>query len=236
MSSGCAPDIDLSLPDLEIELLEDMSPAGPPGFLRLLRRRLRVRLADGSQSPPFVYDEIDRRAVDAVVLVAHFERDGQRWVYLRSALRPPLWFRNPASGRAPAHERGALWELPAGLVEPEEAGELGVLQAGRRELLEELGFEADEADFRVLGPACWPCPGVLGGKHFFLHIEVQPAARTEPVLDGSVLERFGRVLALPLSKALELCRSGEIADVQAELGLRRLADLLVVGSHSRSHE
>jgi len=77
---------------------------------------------------------------------------------------------------------------------------------------------------------------VLGGKHFFLHIEVQPATRSEPVLDGSVLEHFGRVLALPLSKALDLCRSGEIADVQAELGLRRLADMLVLGSHSRSHE
>jgi ADP-ribose pyrophosphatase len=236
MSSGCAPDVDLSLPDLELELLEDISPAAPPGFLRLLRRRLRVRLSDGSESPPFVYDEIDRRAVDAVVLVAHFERDGQCWVYLRSALRPPLWFRNPESGRAPAHERGPLWELPAGLVEPEEAGELGVLRAGRRELLEELGFDADEADFRTLGPAGWPCPGVLGCKHYYLHIEVQPAARTQPGLGGSVLERFGRVLALPLSKALELCRSGEIADVQAELGLRRLAEIVALGSHSRSRE
>jgi len=236
MSSGRAPDVDLSLPDLELELLEDLSPGGPQGFLRLLRRRLRVRLADGSESPPFVYDEIDRRAVDAVVLVAHFERDGQCWVYLRSALRPPLWFRNPESGRAPAHERAPLWELPAGLIEPEEAGELGVLRAGRRELLEELGFEANEADFRVLGPASWPCPGVLGSKHYYLHIEVQPDARSEPVLDGSVLERFGRVLALPLSKALELCRSGEIADVQAELGLRRLADIVAVGTHFRSGE
>jgi 8-oxo-dGTP pyrophosphatase MutT (NUDIX family) len=236
MSSGRAPDVDLSLPDLELELLEDLSPAGPQGFLRLLRRRLRVRLADGSQSPPFIYDEIDRRAVDAVVLAAHFERDGERWVYLRSALRPPLWFRNPESGRAPAHERAPNWELPAGLIEPEEPGELGVLRAARRELLEELGFEANEADFRALGPAGWPCPGVLAGKHFFLHIEVQPEARKEPALDGSVLERFGRVLALPLSKALEFCRSGEINDVQAELGLRRLAEIVAVGPHSRSDE
>ena len=236
MSSGRAPDVDLSLPDLELELLEDLSPADPQGFLRLLRRRLRVRLADGSQSPPFVYDEIDRRAVDAVVLAAHFERDAEHWVYLRSALRPPLWFRNPESGRAPAHERAPNWELPAGLIEPDEPGELGVLRAARRELLEELGFEAKESDFRALGPAGWPCPGVLGGKHFFLHIEVQPAARTEPVLDGSVLERYGRVLALPLSRALDFCRSGDISDIQTELALRRLAEVVALGLHSRSRE
>jgi 8-oxo-dGTP pyrophosphatase MutT (NUDIX family) len=236
MSSGPAPGVDLSLPELELELLEDLSPAGPQGFLRLLRRRLRVRLPDGSQSSPFIYDEIDRRAVDAVVLAAHFERDGERWVYLRSALRPPLWFRNPASGRAPAHERAPNWELPAGLIEPEEPGELGVLRAARRELLEELGFESSEADFRTLGPAGWPCPGVLGGKHFFLHIEVQPATRSEPVLDGSVLEHFGRVLALPLSSALGFCRSGEISDVQTELGLRRLAEIVASSPHSRSRE
>ena len=236
MSSGRAPGVDLSLPELELELLEDLSPAGPQGFLRLLRRRLRVRLPDGSQSPPFVYDEIDRRAVDAVVLAAHFERDGERWVYLRSALRPPLWFRNPQSGRAPAHERAPNWELPAGLIEPEEPGELGVLRAARRELLEELGFESSEADFRTLGPAGWPCPGVLGSKHFFLHIEVEPATRSEPVLDGSVLERFGRVLALPLSRAIEFCRSGAISDVQTELGLRRLAEIVASSPHFRSRE
>ena len=78
-------DSDLSFPELGLELLEDISPPSNGGFLRLVRRRLRVRFPDGSHSEPFVYDEVDRRAIDAVVIAAHFERDGVCWVYLRSA-------------------------------------------------------------------------------------------------------------------------------------------------------
>ena len=46
---------------------------------------------DGSVSEPFVYDETDRRAIDAVVIVPHFAGSrGERRIYLRSSLRPPL--------------------------------------------------------------------------------------------------------------------------------------------------
>ena len=117
MSSVTAPDVDLRFPDLELELVEDLSPAIPAGFLRLIRRRLRVRYPDGEVSAPFVYDELDRRAIDAVVIAAHFRRDGQPWVYLRSAVRPPLRFRDPARSPGGGRESGSLWELPAGLIE-----------------------------------------------------------------------------------------------------------------------
>jgi ADP-ribose pyrophosphatase len=236
MSSGLAPDVDLSFPKLELELIEDVSPAIPAGFLGLTRRRLRVRYPDGERSAPFVYDELDRRAMDAVVLAAHFPRDGQRWVYLRSALRPPLRFRDPARSPTGASETGALWELPAGLIEPDEQSSSGVLEAGRRELWEELGFSARASDLQPLGPASWPCPGVMCERHFFLQLEVRPEARGEPALDGSALERFGRVIALPLTEALALCRAGRIEDAKTELGLRRLADTLNIAPVARSNE
>jgi ADP-ribose diphosphatase len=221
---------DLSFPEVTLEQLEDLSPKSGGGFLELVRWRLCARYPDGTNSAPFVYDTVERRALDAVVLLAHFVRSGQPWVYLRSALRPPVRFRDPQ--RSPVAERatGSLWELPAGLIEPDEAGAEKVLGAGRRELREELGFEVTLADLTPLGPSVFSCPGVLGERHFFLSVRVDPERRQEPSLDGSALERFGKVLPLPLEHALALCRSGEIEDSKTELGLRRLAEALATGA------
>ncbi|MEO8180331.1 MAG: NUDIX hydrolase [Deltaproteobacteria bacterium] len=247
MSRAVAPDIDWSFPDLELELVEDISPVVPAGFLRLVRRRLRVKFPDGSRSDPFSYDEVDRRAIDAVVIAAHFvtsspvttsgpSQAAQRGVYLRSALRPPLRFRDPARSPGGSGETGALWELPAGLIEPGEQSTGGVLRAACRELREELGFLALEMDFQMLGPPVWPSPGVLSERLFFVQLEVQPERREEPSLDGSALERHGKVVAVPLERALELCRAGRIQDAKTELALRRLAENLNQAPEARSNE
>src|SRR6185295_13374981 len=167
---------------------------------------------------------------------AHGAQEGQRWVYLRSALRPPLRFRDPARSPGSARETGALWELPAGLIEPGEQGTGGILRAGCRELREELGFLALETDLQMLGPPVWPAPGVLSERLFFVQLQVQPERRSEPSLDGSALERHGRVLELPLERALELCRSGKIQDSKTELALRRLAETLKPAHDARSNE
>jgi ADP-ribose pyrophosphatase len=225
MGSNSIPDADLDFPEILLEQVADVSPVAPPGFLRLRRRRLVARYPDGSVSPEFVYDEIDRRAIDAVVIAAHYEKDGASWVYLRSAVRPPLFFRD--ASRSPVVERGsgALWELPAGLIEPEEQSASGVFEAARRELGEELGFRVMGSDFLALGPPTLPAAGFIAERHFFVRVEVRPDERAEPSLDGSALERFGRVVALPLRQALALCESGRIEDEKTELGLRRLADV-----------
>jgi ADP-ribose pyrophosphatase len=225
MTSDPHADVDLDFPAIELEQLEDVSPATPPGFLRLVRRRLIASYPDGSVSAAFVYDEVDRRAIDAVIIAAFFVRDGERWVYLRSALRPPLYFRDPARSPLPETSRGALWELPAGLIEPGEQTQAGVFEAARRELAEELGFEVAASDFEALGPSTLPAPGFIAERHFFVRVEVEPRRRGEPGLDGSALEHFGRVVALPLRQALALCASGRIEDAKTELGLRRLAEL-----------
>jgi len=224
MGSEFSPDADLEFPRIQLELVQDVSPAGPPGFLRLVRRRLKARYPDGSVSPEFVYDEVDRRAIDAVIIVAHFERDGQRWVYLRSALRPPFYFRDPKRSPVVEAAAGSLWELPAGLIEPGEQNESGVFEAARRELAEEIGFDVPVSEFSALGPSVLPAAGFIAERHFFASVEVRPETRGEPSLDGSALERFGRVVAVPLARALELCLRGGIEDAKTELGLRRLAD------------
>jgi ADP-ribose pyrophosphatase len=127
---------------------------------------------------------------------------------------------------------GALWELPAGLIEPGEQTPEGVREAARRELEEELGFSVSAGELSPLGGSTLPCPGVIGERHFFFSVAVDPARRAEPGLDGSALERFGRVVAVPLEKALALCESGAIEDAKTELALRRLQDRLCPGARA----
>jgi len=216
----------LRLPDIRLELLEDLTPEASAGFLRLLRRRYRAHYPDGTASEPFVYDIIDRRAIDAVVLVAHYRDAQARRVFLRSAVRPPVAERDPARSPLPERDpaRGLLWELPAGLIEPGEQSREGLVRSARRELHEELGFDVEESALRELGASGFPVPGFIAERQYFFEVEVDPAARREPGLDGSALERFGEVVALPVEEVLERFRSGEFCDLKTELAVRRLIE------------
>ncbi len=223
------PKLEAQLPDIRLELLEDQSPPAPSGFLRLVRRRYRAHYPDGSVSAPFTYDAVERTAMDAVVIVAHyFTENGQRCVYLRSAVRPPLLLRDSASEPVGSQLGGAgLWEVPAGLIEPAEARAAeGPQQTAARELWEELGFQLPPERLRPLGVPVYPTPGVLSERHYLFEVEVDPEARQEPGLDGSALERGGVVVAVELGVALEMCATGAIEDGKTELALRRLKDLV----------
>jgi ADP-ribose pyrophosphatase len=211
--------------DLEIVAVESREQSG---FLTRVSRRLRVVALGRKPSASFVYDEVDRVSLDAVVLVAHFgafDEEGvhQRYVVLRSALRPPVALR--PSHRSPVREpanRG-LWELPAGLVEPEEVGLAGLRRAGARELLEETGFCVEQRALQELGPSTFPAPGVIAERQFFFHVEVDPEQQRAPSLDGSPLEEAGELVAIPLASALASADGGHLADAKTELGLRRFA-------------
>ena len=215
-----------ALPDIALEVVQDLSGEST-GFLKLERRIYRAHYPDGSSSDPFVYDCVDRRALDAVVIVAHYvDGAGERHVYLRSALRRPVVFRYRARSPFPEEDpRGSIWQLPAGLVEPAEQSLDGLPRAAARETHEELGFAVDAAALLPLGPSTFPCAGVIAERHFFFHVEVDPERRGEPSLDGSALERDGVVVAVRLDDALVMCRDGRIIDGKTELGLRRLREL-----------
>ena len=185
------------------------------GFLDVRRLDLVAHYPDGLESDPFAYDVATREALDAVVIAAHFVAGGVRHVFLRSALRPPCALRTVA----PPHD-GALWELPAGLVETDE----DPAATATRELAEELGFVAAIGDVQPLGEWTFPAPGIIGERHVFYAVEVDPQRRTTPTEDGSALERAGAVIALPVRDAIDHCRRGAIRDAKTELGLRRLAE------------
>jgi ADP-ribose pyrophosphatase len=206
-----------ALPKVELETLGEKR-FGEGGFL-VLRRTELVSVRDGERSSSFPYDAVDRRALDAAVMVA-FHRDSDRvWVWLRSSLRPPLALRhdNPTPVVTPV-----LWELAAGLVEPGESPRA----AAAREVHEELGFPVREEAMLPLGPAVFPAPAMIGEMHHFFHVEVDPATRQEPEGDGSAVEASAEVICVPLEEALAACRRGDLRDEKTELGLRRLRDVL----------
>jgi len=185
------------------------------GFLNLRRVDLVVTSPEGQDSAPFRYDLATRASLDAVVMAAHYAQEGIRHVFLRSAVRPALALRSIP----PAHD-GALWELPAGLIDGDEAPR----EAAARELLEELGFQIEPGALMELGPSVFPTPGVIAEAHYFFEVEVDPSQRLTPSEDGSALERDAVIAAIPIARALDACRSGDIRDAKSELLLRRLVE------------
>lgn len=192
--------------------------------------------ASGEDSATFPYFCVGRRALDAVVVTPHFvSTSGERMVLLRSALRPPPFVR-PEDIR-PVPEKaslGELWEVPAGLVEPGEMNPEGLRIGAARELLEETGYDVRPEDMKELGPSTFPSPGVIGERHFFFHVEIDPQKRAHATEDGSQLERHAAVCEVTLAAALAGCRSGEIEDGKTEIALRRLADLFERGGSEPS--
>lgn len=225
MAQSAAPSIP-TLPAIELELVEDLSPPQQNGFLRLVRHRYRAKYPDGSVSAPFVYDAVDRKSLDAVIIAAHFlTPSGQRRVYLRSSVRPPLTLREPAHSTVEGERRdGLMWELPAGMIDVPELSPAGVPRAAQRELLEELGFDVPLAALQPLGHSMFPVPGFCAERQFYFEVAVNPDKRQEPGLDGSALEHFGVVVDVALADALAWCRSGVIEDSKTELALRRLQE------------
>ena len=197
------------------------------GLLQLRRYELVAIDESGNASKPFPYDVLDRRALDATVMVAHFEepspggepsaggRGGRIHVYLRTAVRPPVGLRRTEPFMSPV-----LWKLPAGLVEPNERPRA----AAARELEEELGFSVPESSMIPLDGFTVPAPGCE--VHHWFHVRVDPRTRRDPGGDGSPLEQGARIEAVPLDDALAACVSGEIRDAKTELALRRLVDTL----------
>ena len=202
------------LPEITLREVEDLSPPNQgSGYLRLRRLRLTAARAGGEASEPFVYDSVERTALDAVVVAAHFVEAGVRKVFLRSAVRPPVALRPVAQRPLPEKPTlGVLWELPAGLVEAEECSPGGLRRCASRELEEELGFAIDPARFEPLGPASFPSAGVIGERHHYFQVEVDPTRRGVPAEDGSVLERDALVEAIALTEAARLCWTGQIED------------------------
>ncbi len=214
------------LPGHRVRLLDE-APIAPAdrGFMFMRRLTLGLTFSDGTESAPFPYFTPVRSRMDAVVIVPHYQANGETMVVLRSSVRPPLAIRETASWPiAPNEPVGELWEVPAGLVEEDEANPEGLRVCAARELMEETGLEIDLGAVSALGPPAYPSAGLVGECFYFFHGAVDPTKRVVPSEDGSALERLATIIDIPLRVALEACRAGEVQDAKTEIALRRFAE------------
>lgn len=111
-------------------------------------------------------------------------------------------------------------ELPAGMRDVDgEAPE----DTARREMVEEIGFEAGEVTFLL---EYLPSPGLTDATmRVYLATDLRPAARSAHGPEESHMA----VVQLPLEEAVRQVHSGEIANVGAVVGILLVAARLGVG-------
>jgi ADP-ribose pyrophosphatase len=218
-----------------IEIVEDYTERArcDEGFLRLKRLFARNRRADGTTSPVYPIDVIDRPTLDAVAVVLWARTARGVEVLTRRGLRPAAYFRRGRKAALPEPEYLLVEEIVAGVLEPGEHGLEALQRRGAEEAREEAGFELAPQRLRPLGGPFFPLPGIVSEKIHLLEVEVEKPALAGAAAydaphegDGSPLEE-GAVLAWrELGEAIRACEAGEIEDGKTELALRRFAGRL----------
>lgn len=215
----------------DIEIIEDFSSTArcDEGFLRVRRLRCRNRRADGSSSPVYRVDVVDRPRLDAVAVLVYRRGASGLEVLTRMNLRPAAYFRKDNRGAMtvpdPASGYLRVEEIVAGLLEPEDKGEEGLRRRAAAEVHEEAGFNVNPEDIRLLGGAFFLAPGILSEKVFPAAVDVTELSPEEPEGDGSPLEEGTQLHWRPIQEVLDACRRGDIPDAKTEVALARLLAL-----------
>jgi len=208
-----------------IEIVEDFSSSArcDEGFLQVRRLRCRNRRQDGSSSPIYRVDVIDRPRLDAVAVMIHRQGEHGLEILTRTQLRPAAYFRAGKPMALPdgrSHLR--VEEIVAGLLEPTDQGEAGLRWRASEEVREEAGITVAPADIRLLGAPFFVVPGILSEKIFLAAVDATGRPQSRPEGDGSPLEEGGTLRWRKVEEALALCQRGEIQDAKTEMGIYRL--------------
>jgi ADP-ribose pyrophosphatase len=118
-----------------------------------------------------------------------------------------------------------LLELPAGTLDRLPDGSLeDPASAAHRELDEETGYRA--GSLRLLG-RFWTAPGFTDElMHLYLATDLELLANASGPDEGEFLD----LVPIPVSEAVAMAESGEIADAKSLVGLLRLARLTEGGA------
>lgn len=209
----------------DIEVVEDFSATArcDEGFLQIRRLRVRNRRADGTSSPVYRVDVVDRPRLDAVAVVVWRRGSAGIEVLTRMNLRPAAYFRKDKSATLPDPAPYLqVEEIVAGLLEPGDAGEAGIRARAAEEVKEEAGIVVSADDVQLLGAGFFVAPGILSEKIYLTQVEVTGKAQGELEGDGSPLEEGARTRWLPIEEGLAMCRDGRLVDAKSEIGWSRL--------------
>ncbi|MDQ3266789.1 MAG: NUDIX hydrolase [Myxococcota bacterium] len=209
-----------------IEVLEEFTSTArcDEGFLHVRRLRCQNRRADGTQSPAYRVDVVDRPRLDAVAVVLYRKSGEALEVLTRMNLRPAAYFRKDKTPNLPdgqVHLR--VEEIVAGVLEPGDQGEAGLRHRAAEEAREEAGYPVTADQVRLLGGPIFMLPGTVSEKIFLAAVDVTGLVPKIPEGDGSPLEEGSDLRWRELSAGLEACRSGEIQDAKTEVAWGRLA-------------
>ncbi len=213
----------ISKPSIKLTLL-GIKPV--TNFLKTFGAKLIASYEDGTQSKEFVNDVVDRKNLDAVVIIPYTIDAEQCRIYLRSSLRPAIALRNFRHQTTfPVQiDDAVLWELPAGLIEDGESP----IVAGVRELREEIGFKLSYiSDMQQLGEPSYPCVGLFGELLHFYLVNVTGLIRHEPTEDGSPFEKNGVVEDFEINELMQMIKDGKLADMKTEIGIRRFFEMQI---------
>ena len=171
-SSGSTPPVPAlpPLPAIRVRVARDRSAEARAagGFLNVARFDLVARLPrrDRKRAPSPTTSPIARGARRR----RSSRRTSRRAASATCSCAPP-YARPARSARSTRCTTAASGSCPAGLVEPDE----DPAAAAARELGEELGFRAEASAMRPLGAWTFPAPGIIGERHLFFSVEVDPA-------------------------------------------------------------
>ncbi|MCL2178766.1 MAG: NUDIX hydrolase [Cystobacterineae bacterium] len=208
-----------------IEVIEDFSSTArcDEGFLQVRRFWVKNRRGDGSTSAAYRVDLVDRPRLDAVAVLV-YRRGSMGGVELltRQALRPAAYFRKNKSPVIPdGREYLFCEEVVAGLLEPEDMGEVGLLKRAALEVEEEAGIKVEPASVVVLGTPVFVAPGILSEKIFMTAVDVTGKEQREPKGDGSPMEEGGKLRWRSISELKQAIGCGEVQDAKTEIVLHR---------------
>lgn len=219
------PSNDPATPVREIEVVDDFTESArcDEGFLHVRRLRCRNRRTDGSASPVYRVDMVDRPRLDAVAVAIFRREEGGVQVLTRQNLRPAAYFRKDKS-KVVEDGRSHLFveEIVAGLLEANDRGDEGIQKRAAQEVREEGGIDVAPKDVRRLGGPFFLAPGILSEKIFLCAVDATGKPQRPPAGDGSPLEEGGAVRWRGLDELIDACCSGEIQDAKTELAALRL--------------
>lgn len=217
----------------DIEVLEDLTARSRPdeGFIHVRRYRARNVRDDGTHSPDYRIDVIDRPSLDAVAIAVWARTSRGIEVLTRRGLRPAALFRRDKHPALPEPAYLTVEEIVAGVVEPGERGPGALVHRCVEEVREEAGIDASPESITSLGGAVFMLPGTASEKiHLFACEVARPDAPNRypspGTTDGSPLEEGAELVWRTLDEAISACTTGEIEDAKTEIALRRLAERL----------
>ncbi len=211
-----------------LRLLRRLRSSGP-GFLRLERFLARNLYHRGGASPPYRFEVLHRRGVDAVAIMPFYfdGRSRRLMVICNVGFRPGLYTRSRLE--LPVRDRGrytSVIEAVAGSLEPGDRGAAGITARARRELLEETGLRPLARRAMHLGAGFFPSHGQSTEKVHLRAFEVDPRRALQPSGDGSVNEADAGMIAIAAARILSMCGMGLIEDPKLEIGVGRLLAVL----------